>query len=476
MHLSTLAIIMFYIVNLALSVFIVFKGRKRPAQTWAWILVMTFIPIIGFIIYLLFGRDLTNDNIYSLDDEERIGFTKELKQQRQQLRDGQLDLPHFGRLKIEPLIDMLSVSGGSLYTTGNQIDLFIDGIEKFNHLMEDMDRAEKHIHIEYFCMESDALGTAVRDHLVAAAKRGVKVKLLLDAWGSSGIKPHFLDPLREAGGEISFFLPYLMRLNYRNHRKVVVIDGKIGYIGGFNIGDEYLGLQRKMGYWRDNHLRIRGAAVRSLQSHFLKDWNASRKTNEPYQPEYFPEIEVEGEYPVQIIASGPDSPMEQIKMTYLKMINMAKEEILIQTPYYIPDDSIHEALKAALLSGVKVKLQIPDKPDHILIYWATYSLSAELVEYGAEVEIYKNGFIHAKTMIIDGKIASVGSANIDIRSFRLNFEINSVIYNQEFAQELCHQFALVSTQCQNLTMEQYEKRSHLIKIKEGLARLIQPLL
>lgn len=476
MHLSTWTIIIFYIINLSLSIFIAFKGRKRPAQTWAWILVMTFIPIVGFIIYLLFGRDLTKDKIYSLNDKERIGFTKELKQQRQQLRDGQLTLPQFENLKIEPLIDMLSVAGGSLYTTGNQIDLFIDGVEKFNHLMEDMDQAKEHIHIEYFCMESDHIGTAIRDHLVAAAKRGVKVKLLLDAWGSSGIKPHFLDSLREAGGEVSFFLPYLMRLNYRNHRKVVVIDGKVGYIGGFNIGDEYLGLRRKMGYWRDNHLRIQGAAVHSLQSHFLMDWNASRKTHEPYQPEYFPEIEEVGPYPVQIISSGPDSPIEQIKMTYLKMINMAKEEILIQTPYYIPDDSIHEALKSALLSGVKVRLQIPDKPDHILIYWATYSLVAELVEYGASVEIYKNGFIHAKTMIIDGKIASVGSANIDIRSFRLNFEINSVIYNQSFAEELRHQFDLVSTQCEVLTMEQYEKRGRLIKFKEGLARLVQPLL
>lgn len=476
MHISTMAVIAFYLLNLSLSVFILFRERKRPAQTWAWILVMTFIPILGFFLYLFFGRGLTKDKIYSLSPQEKIGFENELKQQRADLRSGKLVLPNFGRLKIKALVDLLSRSGGAVYTDNNEVDLFIDGAQKFNNLMQDMDKAENHIHIEYFCMESDHIGTAIRDHLVKAAKRGVKVKLLLDGWGSSGIKPHFLDPLREAGGEVAFFLPYLMRLNYRNHRKVVVIDGKIGYIGGFNIGDEYLGLRRKMGYWRDNHLRIHGDAVHSLQSHFLMDWNACHKAHEPYQPEYFPVIQTNGHLPMQIIASGPDTEIEQIKMTYLKMINMAKEEILIQTPYYIPDDSIHEALKSALLSGVKVKIQIPDKPDHILIYWATYSLAAELVEYGADIEIYQNGFIHAKTMIIDQKIASVGSANIDIRSFKLNFEINSVIYDEGFAQLLKENFDAVTTQCEQLTMELYEQRSRLIKFKEGLARLVQPLL
>lgn len=476
MHISTIAVIVFYLLNLALSIFIVFKERKRPAQTWAWILVMTFIPIIGFFIYLFFGRGLTKDKIYSLSPQERIGFEKELIEQQQELRDGSLSLPDFGKLKAAPLVDMLTHAGGALYTDNNEIELFIDGVEKFNHLMHDMDQAKEHIHIEYFCMESDGIGTAIRDHLVAAAKRGVKVKLLLDGWGSSGIKPHFLDPLREAGGEVEFFLPYLMRLNYRNHRKIVILDGQVGYIGGFNIGDEYLGLRPKMGYWRDNHLRIHGNAVHSLQSHFLMDWNACRKAHEPYQPEYFPAIQTTGHSPMQVIASGPDSSVEQIKMTYLKMINLAKEEILIQTPYYIPDDSIHEALKSALLSGVKVTIQIPNKPDHILIYWATYSLAAELVDYGADIEIYQNGFIHAKTMIIDGKIASVGSANIDIRSFKLNFEINTVIYDQYFVQELHHQFMLVMTQCQRLTKELYEQRGHQVKFKEGLARLVQPLL
>lgn len=477
MHISTWIISFIYLLNLILMLVIVFRGRQNTAQTWAWILVLTFLPVIGFPLYIFFGRKLSS-NVFDVPDDKKIGVVDELQIQQKALQENKFDVPEISGLSIKQLIYMMTVDGGSLYTKGNHVDLYIDGIDKFDHLMKDIEQAQDHVHLEYFAYEDKKLGQALLDKLVDAAKRGVKVKLMIDGWGSIGTNNKFFKPLIDAGGELTRFAPYLTQFNYRNHRKIAVIDGKIAYIGGFNIGDEYLGLNPHMGYWRDNHLRIEGPAVYSLQSRFLMDWNSQHKKDhrEEYQMEYFPEMVNKGENDIQIIASGPDSQREQIKMVYVKMINMAEEEILIQTPYYIPDDSIHEALKSALLSGVKVRLQIPDKPDHILIYWATYSLAAELVEYGASVEIYKNGFIHAKTMIIDGKIASVGSANIDIRSFRLNFEINSVIYNQSFAEELRHQFDLVSTQCQVLTMEQYENRGRLIKIKEGLARLVQPLL
>jgi cardiolipin synthase len=283
------------------------------------------------------------------------------------------------------------------------------------------------------------------------------------------------------GGDVVFFFfffrPWLSpRLNYRIHRKIVVIDGEIGYTGGFNVGDEYLGKNAKFGYWRDNHLRLTGENVYSLQNRFIMDWN-SQYLNQIIEPdEYFPPLKYDGNMNAQLVTSGPDSEEEHIKVAYLKMIMLAKEEILIQTPYYIPDESIHEALKTALMSGIRVHLQIPNKPDHPLVYWATYSFAAELVRYGAYVETYEKGFLHAKTMIIDGGLVSVGSANIDNRSFQLDFEVNTLIYNKEMAQEVRTAFFKDSADSRRLTEELYEERSRIIRIKEGLGRLISPLL
>ena len=481
MHLSTVLIGFAYLLNLALILVIVFRERKRPAQTWAWILVLTFIPVVGFFLYIFFGHGISKDKIFDLRGEEKIGMIDELKEQEHELKQGTFPVPHTRGIDVNQLIYMMTVDGGSLYTQGNDVALYTDGTEKFEHLLRDLDSAQHHIHMEYYIFRSDELGTVVRNKLILAAKRGVKVKLLLDAWGCSSLKKHFFDALIAAGGEVEFFFPILIpyinpRVNYRNHRKIVVIDGHVGYTGGFNVGDEYLGIDPKFGYWRDNHLRIEGSAVYSLQNRFLMDWNSHHKPEEKYQLEYFPRMKECGQNDVQIITSGPDNTREQIKMAYLKMINMAQKEILIQTPYYIPDDSIHEALKLALLSGVKVTIQIPNKPDHILVYWATYSLAAELLDYGAQIEIYDNGFMHAKTMIIDGQVASVGSANIDIRSFRLDFEVNTLIYNEAFVRHLRETYFETSTQCHLLTKEIYENRGRLIKFKEGLARLIQPLL
>ena len=298
--------------------------------------------------------------------------------------------------------------------------------------------------------------------------------------GSTQVTASFFDGLKAADGEVAFFFPLFVpyinpRINYRKHRKIVVIDGKIGYTGGFNVGNEYLGQVQKFGYWRDNHLRIHGEAVYALQNRFLMDWNSQHTKEVSYDPKFFPQIKPSGDMALQIVTSGPDTEHEQIKMTYLKMISLAKKEILIQTPYYIPDESIHEALKLALLSGVKVHMQIPNKPDHLLVYWATYSFAAELLEYGAVIETYENGFIHAKTMIIDNWVVSVGSANIDVRSFRLDFEVNALIYDERMASQVRKAFFDDSKVSQPLTKEKYEQRGTIIKFKV-LARVISALI
>ncbi len=469
------------ILNILLSFVIVFRERKETAQTWAWLLVLMFIPIVGFILYIFLGRGISKDKIFDLKLQGKIGKNLEIEEDKQALMRGLYPHPPTGLVDVKQLIYMLTVFESTLYTTRNKVTLFTDGREKFDALLEDIKQATDHIHLQYYIYRSDTLGVEVRDALIDAAKRGVKVRVLLDAWGSTQVTASFFDGLKAAGGEVAFFFPLFVpyinpRINYRNHRKIVVIDGQIGYTGGFNVGNEYLGQGQKFGYWRDNHLRIHGEAVYTLQNRFLMDWNSQHTKEVSYDPKFFSQIKTSGDMALQIVTSGPDTEHEQIKMTYLKMISLAKKEILIQTPYYIPDESIHEALKLALLSGVKVHMQIPNKPDHLLVYWATYSFAAELLEYGAVIETYENGFIHAKTMIIDNGVVSVGSANIDVRSFRLDFEVNALIYDERMASQVRKAFFDDSKVSQPLTKEKYEQRGTIIKFKEGLARLISPLL
>ncbi len=469
------------IANILLSVVIVFRKRRETAQTWAWLLVLTFIPVLGFVLYIFFGRGISQDRIFDLKMQSKLGMNVEIEEQRQALQRDLFPHPPTAQVDVRQLVYMLTVFERSLYTTTNEVRLYTDGREKFDALLADIEQAENHIHMQYYIYRSDTLGVELRDALVRAAKRGVTVRVLLDAWGSTQVSMNFFAELKAAGGQVALFFPLFVpyinpRINYRNHRKIVVIDGCIGYTGGFNVGYEYLGLVKKFGYWRDNHLRIQGEAIYSLQNRFLMDWNSQHTDEVQYAKAFFPEITSTGHVAIQVVTSGPDSEFEQIKMTYLKMISMAKSEILIQTPYYIPDESIHEALKLALLSGVSVHLQIPNKPDHPFVYWATYSFAAELLQYGAVVETYEKGFMHAKTMIIDNGIVSVGSANIDVRSFRLDFEVNCVLYDEQMAQTVRNAFFQDSRDSKSLTKELYQNRGLVIKVKEGLARLISPLL
>src|SRR5699024_5363938 len=286
--------------------------------------------------------------------------------------------------------------------------------------------------------------------------------------------------LEDANIQVGAFFPPKIpkvnfKINFRNHRKLAIIDGKIGYIGGFNIGDEYLGRSEKFGYWRDTHLRVRGDAVRMMQTRFILDWNQASRNHVLYNDKYFLGCG-EGDVGIQIVSSGPDQEWKQIKYGYIKMILNAKEYVYLQTPYFIPDESLMDALRIAALSGVKIKLMIPNKPDNIFVYWATLSYIGKLLNEGAEVYLYQNGFLHARTIVVDGKISSVGSANIDVRSFRLNFEVNAFVYDVPLAKKLEEAFerdVLLSTQ---MTKHLYEQRSLGIKFKESISRLLSPIL
>lgn len=310
----------------------------------------------------------------------------------------------------------------------------------------------------------------------------MEVRFLYDHVGSRALPKRFFQELTEAGGHVAAFFPSRipllnLRLNYRNHRKLAIIDGHYGYIGGFNIGDEYLGKSKRFGPWRDTHLKLEGSAVQQIQVQFILDWNLASTAQLPLELDYFRvSSECEGSVGMQIVSSGPDSVLEQIKNSYLKMIYAAKESIYLQTPYFIPDDSLLTALKLASISGVNVKVMIPNKPDHKLVYWASSFYLGELLESGVQVYLYNSGFIHAKTIVVDGKLASVGTANIDIRSFRLNFEMNAFIYDTATSTRLQRIFERDMRSSTELTRDTYHNRSLLLKFKESLARLLSPIL
>jgi cardiolipin synthase len=379
------------------------------------------------------------------------------------------------------LIKMNLFYYGFSYTQNNEIEIYTDGERKFQELFNSLENAKDHIHMEYYIIRNDDLGNKLFDILSKKAKEGVEVRLLYDSVGGRQISKDKIEKLKGSGVKVAVFfastVPFInFKINYRNHRKIVVIDGIVGFVGGFNVGNEYMGLNNKIGYWRDTHLKIRGDAVIDLQTRFFLDWSHASKQELMFLPKYFPDNRIQGKVGIQIISSGPDKSDEVIKSNYVKMINSAKKSILIQTPYFIPDASVFEAIKIAAASGVDVRIMIPCKPDHPFVYWATYWYCGGLLKYGVKVYIYEYGFLHAKTLVIDGTVASVGTANFDVRSFKLNFECNAIIYDTKTSQMLYDIFTDDLNYSMELTRELYLERGILIRFKESVCRLLAPLL
>ncbi|WAA08738.1 cardiolipin synthase [Fervidibacillus albus] len=482
MDLLTITISIIFLLNFILAIAVVFLERRDPSATWAWLLVLFFIPLLGFILYLVLGQNLARKKLFFWEDLKKIGFERKIQQQTEQIRDGSYPLSTTEEKTHRDLMNLFLSNNNALLTEDNEVKIFTDGTEKFQSLFRDIEGAKDHIHLQYYIFRDDHLGKELIDLLTNKAQQGVKVRVLYDEMGSRRIKKRSFNKLIEAGGEVEVFFPSKipfvnLRINFRNHRKLVIIDGKITYVGGFNVGDEYLGLNQKFGYWRDTHLRIVGNAVHAAQIRFILDWNqASTRNDIVYMKNLFPDIDHSGNIPMQIVTSGPDSEWEQIKYGYIKMITSAKKSIYIQTPYFIPDSSILDALRIASLSGVDVHIMIPNKPDHMFVYWATYSYIGELLKTGVKVFIYENGFIHAKMIVVDEETASVGTANIDVRSFKLNFEVNAFIYHKETAKQLVDIFKKDMELSRKFTYKDYRKRPFIIRFKESVSRLLSPIL
>ncbi|MGX7351297.1 cardiolipin synthase [Enterococcus canis] len=476
-------IIVLLVVNTLLAIYTVFHKQRSITSVLAWILTLVFLPGIGFILYSFLGRGLAKENLFQLGQKDFVGM--EMQRGRMLKLDLKATAPPIDPFG-EQVIDYFDYMKQPPLTHCNKISFYTDGEAKFKALFADIEKATESVHVEYYSFFNDAIGNEFLDLLTKKAKEGVQTRLIYDPWGSPGANKKWFQPFVAAGGEVAPFITSRdmirkTRLNYHLHRKIVVLDGQVAWTGGFNVGDQYLGRKKKFGYWRDTHIRVTGPSIWSLQEVFLMDWNASvRHKSEKlsFDDQYFQLFKPEqlGVTPIQIAYDGPDSQSEMIKAGFIRMIMSAKESILIQSPYLIPDESVISALVIAARSNVNIKIMIPCMPDHPFIYRATQYYANYLHSRGIEIYMYQNGFLHAKTMVIDGKIATVGTANQDIRSYALNFETNAFIYDKMIAQEMAAIFESDLPQCERLTDETINGYSHWLRFKQYFSRLLSPIL
>lgn len=460
------------ILNIIFIILLIFFERRDPTATWAWLLILTLIPVLGFILYLFLGLTPKKRKVFQRKQEE-----DELKNNSEKLRSeaSAEQIKEFDHL--EQSIMKLAFQNDLPSGIGcNQLKIYTTAKEKYADLFADIKAAEKFVHANYYIINDDQMGDSFMNLLTEKAAEGVEVRLLYDRMGCRNLSRYAIFQLEDAGGKAVSFAPFVIDMNYRNHRKNVIIDGQIGYIGGINIGDEYIGESKRFGDWRDTHLRLKGASVDSLQYRFLLDWDFASDEELIDKEDYFPPKKFSGDAAVQIVSSGPDSREAEIKSLFLKMIYEAEESIYIQTPYFIPDQSVLEALKLAAHSGVDLRIMIPDRGDHPFVYSANNSFVGELLETGARCYRYTKGFLHSKTISIDGRVLSIGTTNMDVRSFKLNFEINAFIYDRKVTEYHNQIFFKDLEDSREITREIYENRSWTMKLRESISRLLSPIL
>ena len=472
--------ILFSMTIMATIVLIVLENG-RPTKTIAWILIMVLVPLIGFLLYLFFGRNYRRNKIYSgkgLLDLIRI---EELSQNqiRELSNENLLKNPY---IKSKGNIMRLLLNNSkALLTENNKAQILNNGTATFETILKDLSHAKHHIHLEYYILEDDKIGNKIKDVLINKAKQGVEVRIIYDKVGSWGLGRKYLKELKKNGVALHAFMPvhfpsFANKVNYRNHRKIIIIDGLIGFTGGINIADKYIEGDPDLGFWRDTHVKLEGDAVHSLQAVFLTDWYFVSERAIISDDLYFPEHKITDKILVQIAVSGPDSDWASIMQAYFMAITTAQKYIYISTPYFMPNESILTALKTAALSGVRVVILLPGKTDFFLYTWTTRSYLTELVEAGIEVYIYKKGFTHSKLIMVDGMFASVGTANMDMRSFDQNFEVNALIYDRETTSQLEAAFEEDLINSERVLQKALMARTITTRIRESAARVFTPLL
>lgn len=469
-------------INTIVAFITIFRRPRSIASIFAWMMTLVFIPGFGFLLYLFCGRGIDGEIVYKYAEK----YQGRITEINRSIQEHNLQYHQTVKTPESKLLEnYFKNTEESPLSKGNDVVFYTDGYSKFESLFDDILNAKHHIHIEYYAIFHDEIGTQLRDLLVKKAKEGVEVRLIFDPWGGN-VTMRFFKSLIQAGGEVVPFITSRnlikkTRLNYHLHRKIVVIDSVIGWTGGFNVGDQYLGKSKKFGHWRDTHARIYGTAVFTLQEIFIRDWNASalkKVAKLDYAQDYFqlPEYDAIRNVTMQIVADGPENFEEILHGGFIKMILAAEKRVWIQSPYLIPDDTMINALLIAVRSGIDVRIMIPCMPDHPFIYRATQYYANYLTKRGVKIYLYQDGFIHAKTIIMDDTIASFGTTNQDIRSYSLNFEVSAFAYNREVVTILASHFENDMQQSILLTNQMIADQSYWLRFKQNFSRLLSPIL
>jgi cardiolipin synthase len=492
MHLATYAISIWTLVSIGLLAYALVVGvlividNRSPASSWAWLLTLWAFPVIGLLLYLFFGRGykaFSRDRLFA-DKVLRSGLRGRLahllSRQNEYVRRLEREKPESYQAR---LINLAHKNPASVLTVHNRIAILQNAEEKYPALLADMCAAQHSIHLLYYIWSEDEFTLQVKDILIDRARAGVKVRVLVDASGF-GVSEAYRREMSEAGVEVHPYLEYmrLSRLhltNYRNHRKIVVIDGRIGYLGGMNLDVEQItGRNPVFPFWRDTHLRIEGEAALALQYSFAASWLIT--TGQVIQdPNDYPPVweQVSDFTPITITQSGPDSQWAAIRQLYFYLITAAQKSVYLQSPFFIPDETLVEAIRSAAMAGVDVRIMVtPAGAKYQLPYRAAHTYFANVARAGARIYLYRKGYMHAKTVMIDGAVCMVGTANIDIRSFGINYETNAVIYDAETTRHLEDDFKADLKDCEEWTLAQYRRLPFRTRLRDSVYRLLSPLL
>ena len=468
------------LITIVVMVVVIIMENHDPIKTIAWILVLFLLPLIGIILYVYLGVNPRKRKMISLKGlEDQISMDNLIRDQQLRL-SGALFVDNEMLAPKQHLMKLLLNNSKAIITEHNLVKVLNNGRQTFGSIIYELEMARDHIHFEFYIIEDDQIGNKVKDILIRKAMSGLEVKVLYDDVGSWSLSRRFIRELTSAGVRVMSFMPvhtyaFANKVNYRLHRKIIVVDGKVGFVGGINVADRYLRGLGKNNRWRDIHLRIEGDAVQSLQAIFLLDWNFANRSKD-FNVRYFPVHAVTAKKLVQIVASGPDSDWQSIMQAYFAAIATANRYVYISTPYFLPNESILTALKTAALAGVEVRLLLPEKNDSWVVGKSSRSYLKELLQAGVHVYFYLKGFTHSKLMVVDDVFASIGTANMDIRSFNQDFEANALIYDEPVALQLKQDFLEDISQSKELLLPEWEERSKWEKAQESIARIFSPLL
>ena len=474
-------LIVLYLLTVLMVAFNIVLENRNPVRTLAWVAVLLFVPLVGMIFYLYFGVNYRKIKMFSmkgLGDMKWLQYMSEDQKQRIQKTEF---LKKEDMKDVRKLMTLLLNNSKALLTRYNKVDILKNGEETFPAIFTALGRAKRFIHLEYYIIEAGELATRLKDILIAKAKSGVEVRVIFDDVGCWSLPKTYIREMRAAGIQIYPFLPVRFhriadKANYRNHRKIIVIDGETGFVGGLNFADRYMNGLPGIGIWRDTHLRVKGEAVTSLQIVFLIDWYFVRQELLLNKEDYMPYKKEDGNVIVQTVASGPDSDWASIQQAYFTLINTAKKYVFISTPYFMPGETTLNCIKAAAMGGIDVRILLPHKSDSWLTQWCSRSYVEELLEAGVKVYWYQKGINHSKVIVVDGMMASVGTANMDMRSFDENFEVNLIIYDRNVAKNLAASFVEDMRDSVEGSIHKGKFRPKRQKIRESVARLFAPLL